>query len=537
MTDTTAQPLSRSPAWQALLRHRDNTGAIDLLSLFRDNPDRAKEFRLETDHLVVDFSRQKISNETLSLLQALAEQQGVQASIHNLIAGARVNTTENRPALHTALRSEAEKLIVDNENIMDGVRDGLLAMANMVEAIHRGEIRGSTGKPFRTVINLGIGGSDLGPRLAVQALRPFRQSELDVRFVANIDYQDLQSNLAGADPETTLFILASKSFTTLETLTNARSAIDWLQQGGCNNIFRHFIGVTANPGAAVDFGIMPDRVLEFGAWVGGRYSLWSTIGLPIALSVGMEYFIRMLAGARYMDEHFVEAPLAENIPSTLALIDIWNTSFLDAETLAVIPYDHGLSLLPDYLSQMMMESNGKNVTRSGTPVDYNTEMVIWGAAGTNAQHAFFQLLHQGTRNIPVEFLVGVNANSGHPGHQLKLVANCLAQGEALMLGRDSVAGEPWRHFPGNRPSTTILYDRLTPYVLGQLLALYEHRTFVQACLWDINAFDQWGVELGKELAKVIIDELESGKVSEKHDPSTRQLLEHCLGSRSRTGPA
>ena len=537
MTDTTAQSLTRSPAWQALLGHRDSTGTADLLSLFRDKPDRANDFRLETDHLVVDFSRQKISDETLSLLQALAEQQQVKASIHDLITGARVNSTENRPALHTALRSEAAKLIVDNENIMGGVRGGLSSMANMVEAIHRGEIRGSGGKPFRTMINLGIGGSDLGPRLAVQALRPFRENELNVRFVANIDYQDLDCSLAGADPETTLFILASKSFTTLETLTNARSAIDWLQQGNCNDVFRHFIGVTAYPGAAVDFGILPDRILEFGAWVGGRYSLWSTIGLPIALSVGMESFIRMLAGARYMDEHFAGAPLVANIPVTLALIDIWNSNFLDAETLAVIPYDHGLSLLPDYLAQLMMESNGKNVTRGGMPVDCNTEMVIWGAAGTNAQHAFFQLLHQGTRNIPVEFLVGVNSNAGHPDHQLKLLANCLAQGEALMLGRECRTNEPWRHFPGNRPSTTILYDRLTPYVLGQLLALYEHRTFVQACLWDINAFDQWGVELGKDLAKVIIDELENGILGDKHDPSTRRLLEYCLRSRKQTGPA
>lgn len=531
MSDDTRQSLPHSPAWQALQAHREQVTEKPLHTLFSEYPDRAREFTLNTDNLLVDFSRQRIANDTLTLLHGLAEQQDVMAAIRNLVSGGKINSTENRPALHTALRSEDDELFVDGVNIMDGVREGLANMANLVEALQRGEIRGSTGKAFTTVINLGIGGSDLGPRLVVHALRPFHEGDLDVRFVANIDYEDLAGNLADAKPETTMFVLASKSFSTLETLTNARSAMAWLEAGGCDDTLRHFIGVTANRSGAEQFGIASDRVLEFGEWVGGRYSLWSTIGLPIALATGMENFARLLAGARAMDRHFTTAPMEENIPVTLGLIDVWNSNFLQAETLAVVPYEHGLTLLPDYLSQLMMESNGKNVTRDGQPVDYHTGLVVWGAAGTNAQHAFFQLLHQGTRLIPVDFLVGVHGNHNQHNHQRNLLANCLAQGEALMAGRDSAPGEPWRHFPGNKPSTTLLYNRLTPYVLGQLLALYEHRTFVQACLWNINAFDQWGVELGKELAKVIIDELETGQVSGEHDASTRQLIEHSLKSR------
>ena len=524
-------PVTRGRSWQDLAKHADDLAGLKLNTLFSDDSSRAGKFTLGDDDLLVDISRQKITEETLSLLYALARERNLESSIQDLISGNRVNVTENRPALHTALRSDEQDLTVDGINIMEDVRAGLGKMAEFVEEIHAGRICGATGKKFRTIINLGIGGSDLGPRLTVHALHSFCRDDIDVRFVANVDYQDLHKRLKNTDPETTLFIVASKSFTTLETLANARSAQQWLLEHGCPAPTDHFIAVTANPSAARDSDIQPGGILEFREWVGGRFSLWSTIGLPIALGAGMDIFMELLRGARAMDRHFATAPLDQNIPVTLALTDIWNSNFLGAESLAVVPYDHSLALLPAYLSQLMMESNGKRTTTAGADPDYHTGMIIWGAEGTNAQHAFFQLLHQGTRTIPVEFLVGIHSTAGHPEHQVSVVANCLAQAEALMLGRAKRDNEPWRNFPGNRQSTTIMYDSLTPYRLGQLLAMYEHRTFVQACLWDINAFDQWGVELGKELAAVIINEIESGAAGADHDSSTRQLIEHYLRKR------
>lgn len=532
MTNPSIQSITKSTAWQALVDHARQSNSLDLNTLFRSDPERASRFSLTTDNLLADFSKQKISDETLSLLYTLAEQRHVKTAINDLLTGKKVNYSENRPALHTALRSVAQLLMIDDNNIMDEIRKEQTRMSQFVDAIHNGKFTGSTGKKFRTIINIGIGGSDLGPRLAVQALQSFCNKDIEVRFVANIDYQDLHSCLKDAEPETTLFIIASKSFTTLETLGNAKSARQWLLDKSCNNIANHFIAVTANQPAAIEFGINLEHILEFWDWVGGRYSLWSAIGLPIAIATGMDSFTELLSGARSMDEHFASAPLEENLPVTLALIDIWNNNFLAASTLAVIPYDHSMALLPDYLSQLMMESNGKNITQAGLQVDYNTGLIIWGAAGTNSQHAFFQLLHQGTQKISVEFLVAVNSNTNHPEHQLKLVANCFAQSEALMAGRKNPADEPHRDFPGNHQSTTLVYDRLTPFVLGQLLALYEHRTFVQACIWDINAFDQWGVELGKKLAGVIIDEFESGSASKNHDASTCQLIEIYLDKRN-----
>ncbi len=525
-------PLTASKAWQQLARHAEGHRDIDLNGLFGQDPDRAGRYTLETDRLSIDFSRQKVTQETLTLLYQLAEQQQVGQCIRELLSGVKINTTEDRAALHTALRSDNGSLIVDNINVMDGVRAGLSRMAEIVTALHEGRLRGWTGKKFRTVINIGIGGSDLGPRLAAMALHSYCRDDIDVHFVANIDYQDLHASLGSADPETTLFIVASKSFTTLETLTNARSARQWLAEHQCMEPARHFIAVTTNQAAALEFGVDPGNILEFSDWVGGRYSLWSTIGLPVAIAIGMDKFDELLHGARTMDEHIATAPLQENIPATLALIDVWNANFLGAETLAVIPYDHALSLLPDYLSQLLMESNGKNVTRQGQPVDYDTGLIVWGAAGTNGQHAFFQLLHQGTRNIPVEFLVAVNPNVDNADHHEKLVANCIAQGEALMTGKPDNSAEPHRNFPGNRQSTTIMFDRLTPAVLGELLALYEHRTFVQACIWDINAFDQWGVELGKVLAGTIMQEFESGRASGDHDAATYRLIERYLKYRN-----
>jgi len=532
MTNASIQSITKSAAWQALVDHASKSGSLVLNTLFSSDPERATRFSLATDNLLADFSKQKISEETLSHLYTLAEQRHVKTAINDLLTGKKVNRTENRPALHSALRSDAHSLFIDDINIMDEIRNEQTRMSQFVDAIYNGKFTGSTGKKFKTVINIGIGGSDLGPRLAVQALQSFCNKDIEVRFVANIDYQDLHSCLKDADPEMTLFIIASKSFTTLETLGNAKSARQWLLDNGCNDIANHFIAVTANQPAAIEFGIKTEHILEFWDWVGGRYSLWSTIGLPIAIATGMDTFTELLSGARSMDEHFASTPLEENLPVTLALIDIWNNNFLATGTLAVIPYDHSMSLLPDYLSQLMMESNGKNITQEGVPVDYNTGLIILGAAGTNSQHSIFQLLHQGTQNISVEFLVAVNANTDHPEHQLKLVANCFAQSEALMAGRVKPGDEPHRDFPGNRQSTTLVYDRLTPFVLGQLLALYEHRTFVQACIWDIDAFDQWGVELGKKLAGIIIDEFESGSSSKNHDASTCQLIETYLKKRN-----
>ncbi|MCG8324784.1 MAG: glucose-6-phosphate isomerase [Thiotrichales bacterium] len=530
MTNPARQPLTASKAWHALHEHARESAATDLVSLFQSDPQRASHLSLTVGKIFADFSRQKIRGQTLELLYALAEQQNVSTAIGELFTGGKINRSENRPALHTALRSDTNTLIVDDQNIMENIHSGRAGMAGIVAAIHSGKMQGFTGKRFTRVINIGIGGSDLGPRLAVRALHHYCRDVPVVRFVSNIDYRDLHASLDGADAETTLFIVASKTFTTLETLNNAESAREWLIANGCTDVASHFIAVTGNHAAATEFGIASDRILEFREWVGGRYSLWSTIGLPLAIAAGMDTFEELLTGARHMDEHFRTAPAEENLPVTLALIDVWNNNFLNTGTLAIVPYDHALSILPDYLSQLMMESNGKNVDQDGQQVDYKTGLIIWGGTGTNAQHAFFQLLHQGTHTVAVEFLVAMQSATDHAEHQLKLFANSIAQGEALMTGKQADINEPHRSFSGNRVSNTIMYERMTPYVLGQLLALYEHRTFVQACIWNINPFDQWGVELGKQLAGNIIDELRSGAIRTDHDAATRQLIEKWLAA-------
>lgn len=525
MTASRQESITSTQIWQDLEQQARQVADLKLCDLFRNDNQRASKLSQQINGLFVDYSRQKITDEILSLLYALSRQENLEDTIQCFLAGEKVNRTENRPALHTALRSRAESLLVDSTDVMGDVRSALASMQSMAENIQSGKICGASGKKFTRVINLGIGGSDLGPRLAVQALQTYQTTGIEVQFVANIDYQDLYEKLQGADPETTLFIIASKSFSTLETLENAKSARQWLNDHDCEEAGKHFVAVTANRKAAIDFGIQPDAILDFGSWVGGRYSLWSTIGLPLALSIGMDAFRELLDGANAMDNHFATSPLEKNIPVTMALIDIWNNNFLEAETLAVIPYDHSLSLLPDYLSQLMMESNGKNVTQAGETVNYHTGTIVWGAVGTNGQHAFFQLLHQGTRNIPVEFLMAINSNVANKTHQLNLVANCIAQSEALMTGRPHQADEPYRNYPGNRPSTTWVYNRLTPYTLGLLLAMYEHRTFVQASIWHINAFDQWGVELGKEMAGVINKNFSSVDSASTHDASTQQLID------------
>jgi len=426
--------------------------------------------------------------------------------------------------LHTALRSPPNSTLnIDNVNITELVNNELMHMEAFVRAFHDKEICGAKGKPLDNVIHIGIGGSDLGPRMVVDALREYKLPGTRIRFVANIDIADINNILSDSDPETTLFIIVSKSFNTLETKTNGETAKRWLLDNGCTDISRHFIGISANKDAAGAFGIASDRFFTLWDWVGGRYSLWSAVGLPIALATGFDRFQELLAGAYKMDQHFRNQPLDRNIPVILALLDVWYNNFFNTETHAFIPYDQTLSLLPEYLGQLFMESNGKSTTGQGDRIDYQTVPVTWGSVGTNAQHAYFQLLHQGTQLVPVDFLAPLTPRDNHDHHHKLLLANCIAQGQALMLGEHN-NNNPHLDFPGNRPSTSIFYRKLTPEVLGTLLAMYEHRTFSQGIIWGINSFDQWGVELGKRLAKKILDSFDSETSGSEMDGSTRNLI-------------
>jgi glucose-6-phosphate isomerase len=521
---------ARATAWTALERHFAKTSGLHLRDLFAADPERASRFSLQVDDLFVDYSKHRITAETFTLLLALADAVGVRQRIHAMFSGAAINATENRAVLHTALRSPVNSPLVSGiETQVAEVHVELARMGQFVQQLHKGELLGSTGEPFTHVVNIGIGGSDLGPRLVVDALRNFQTDNIQVDFVANLDEQDLRHVLKNADPGSVLFIVTSKSFTTLETHANALAAREWLRANGCADTGKHFAAVSTNLKATGDFGIAPERVFRIWDWVGGRYSVWSVVGLPVAIHAGMDGFRQFLDGAHHMDRHFLETPPERNLPLILGMLDVWYNNFFGAETLAVVPYDERLRLLPAYLSQLVMESNGKGVDLENHPLDCKSSPIVWGSVGTNAQHAFFQLLHQGNRLIPVDFLVPWQGASGSGSHH-KVVANCLAQGEALMLGRDNPA-EPYRHFPGNRPSTAITYPDLTPAVLGMLLALYEHRTFVQAQVWGIDAFDQWGVELGKQLAGTIIREMEDGMPGDRHDSSTAMLMRHYLRQR------
>lgn len=526
----TAPTSARASAWTALERHFTKVSDLHLRELFAADPERASRFSLQVDDLFIDYSKHRITTETFTLLLALADAAGMRQRIGAMISGAVINTTENRAVLHTALRSPGNSPLVSGiETQVAEAHAELARMGQFVQQLHNGELKGSTGEPFTHVVNIGIGGSDLGPRLAVDALRDFQAGGIQVEFAANLDEQDLRQILKNSDPTSTLFIVTSKSFTTLETHANALAAREWLRASGCMDTRKHFAAVSTNLKATSDFGIAPERVFRIWDWVGGRYSVWSAVGLPVAIHAGMEGFRQFLEGAHRMDRHFLDTPPERNLPLILGMLDVWYNNFFGAETLAVVPYDERMRLFPAYLSQLVMESNGKGVGLDNRPLDCKSSPVVWGSVGTNAQHAFFQLLHQGNRLIPVDFLLPWHGTPGSGSHQ-KLVANCIAQGEALMAGRDNPA-EPYRHFPGNRPSTTISYKDLTPTVLGMLLALYEHRTFVQAQVWGINAFDQWGVELGKQLAVTIIRELEDGTPGEQHDSSTAMLMRHYLRQR------
>ncbi len=517
-----------SAAWTALEAHHPKLVGLHMRDLFAAEPDRFSAFSMApVDGLLLDYSKNRVTAETMALLAALAREAGVEEARDRMFAGEAVNPTENRAALHTALRAPTgAKIVTGGVDAVAAVRDVLARMRDFVEGVQGGSRLGHGGARITHVVNIGIGGSDLGPRLVVEAMAPFHQPNLEVRFVSNVDGADLAEALRGLDPASTLFVVASKTFTTQETMTNARSARDWLVAAmGEAAVGAHFAAVTANAAEAETFGVAPDAMFELWDWVGGRFSLWSAIGLPIALALGWERFAALLAGAEAMDRHFKSAPLEKNAPVILALLGIWYIDFFKAETHAIVPYAHDLRRLPAYLQQLDMESNGKSVDRDGGPIRRGTGPIVFGAPGTDGQHAFFQLLHQGPRLVPADFIVAAHSETRIGDHHDKLLANCLAQSAALMTGRPSDgATPPHRTLPGNRPTNTLMMARLEPFSLGALLALYEHKIFVQGTIWGINSFDQWGVELGKEICAAILPELQSGASSAEHDGSTAGLI-------------
>jgi len=522
--------LTNSPAWQALQAHQRSMSSLHMRDLFANDAHRATRYVIESGDLFLDYSKHRINDESLRLLHALARQADVEGWREKLFAGENVNNTENRPAMHMALRSGAASFPKLGD-VMVQVREVRQRMAAFATSLRDGRIKGATDRPIREIVNIGVGGSDLGPRMAVRALRPYSKSSVQVHFVSNADPADLDAVLKGLDPAETLFIVASKTFTTVETMSNARRAQAWLAsrlnlQPGLP-LAAHFAAATAAPGKAAAFGISEERIFPMWDWVGGRYSLWSAVGLPIAIAVGPENFEELLAGGRDMDGHFREAPLEANMPVILALLSTWYGAFFGTQTHAVLPYCEDLRELPGYLQQLQMESNGKRVNREGHAIDHPSSAVLWGGAGTVSQHSFHQLLLQGTLLVPVDFIVPVQAaraciaaGAENEAAQRMLVTNALAQGAALMSGSDDAS--PHRASPGNRPSSTLLMKRLTPRSLGALIALYEHKVFVEACVLEINPFDQWGVELGKALAHAI----ESGE-SQSLDSSTQALMARC----------
>ncbi len=539
-------------AWKALEAHYEAVRDLHLRDLFAADPGRAERMVRTLGDLRADFSKHRATDETLALLVRLAEERELPRWIERMFAGEPINATEGRAVLHVALRNRSDRpVLVDGRDVMPDVRAVLAKMRAFTERLRSGELRGHTGEQITDVVNIGIGGSDLGPAMVCEALRPYWRDDLRAHFVSNVDGSHLAETVRHLDPARTLFIVASKTFTTLETLTNARSARAWLVEklGGEDAVAKHFVAVSTNHGAVSAFGIDPGNVFEFWDWVGGRYSLWSAIGLPIACVVGMDRFEELLEGAHSMDEHFRAAPLAQNIPVLSALLGVWYRDFFGACSFALLPYDQLLHRMPAWLQQGDMESNGKRTRRDGSVIDdYATGPIVWGEPGTNGQHAFFQLLHQGTELVPCDFLAPVRSQHPLGDHHDKLLANLIAQTEALMIGKTeaevraelAAAGmdaaridalAPHKVFPGNRPSTTILFDRLDPRTLGALLALYEHRIFVQGVIWGVNSFDQWGVELGKQLASRILPELTGEAPIGPHDASTSALVRYVREKR------
>jgi len=535
--------------WRVLAEHHASGASLDLRRLFEQDPGRFERLSLSHDGILLDCSKNLVTGDTVRLLTALAQARGLPAAIERMFAGERVNTTEDRAALHVALRAD-RPVTVDGRDVVTDVRSVLRRMRHFCEGVRSCKLTGATGRPFSDVVNIGIGGSHLGPALACEALDAHASGAPKLHFVSNVDGALLAKVLSPLDPETTLFIVASKTFTTQETTINTLSAREWLtaKLGSAKSANRHFAAVTGNRQKAAAAGVLPDYTFEFWDWVGGRYSLWSSVGLPVALAVGMDRFEELLSGARSMDGHFRSTPLEYNMPVMLGLIEVWHVDFCGASSRAVLPYDERLALLPDYLQQLEMESNGKRVTLGGTAVGCATAPVVWGGPGTNGQHAFYQLLHQGTALVPTDFIACCRPHHRLPRHHDILLANFFAQPQALLRGRsaDEVRRDmaahgapaaeierltPHRECPGNRPSTSILLDELTPRTLGALIALYEHKVFVESVIWGINAFDQWGVELGKQLADRILPELAGGASVGDHDASTAGLIRHFKDNR------
>jgi len=542
--------LTQSEVWQALIAHQAEVSPVHMRQMFQGDPERFEKFSLKLDDLLFDYSKHRINERTIELLIKLAEQASLPDWINRMFSGERVNNTEHRSALHTALRNRSDRpVMLNGKDVMPEVRRVLEQMRIFSEAVRNGQHLGYTGKTITDIVNIGIGGSDLGPLMVCEALKPYAKPNLRAHFVSNIDGTHLSEALKNLDAETTLFIVSSKTFTTQETLTNANSAREWLVHilDDEKAVAKHFAAVSTNLEATTLFGINPQNVFQFWDWVGGRYSLWSAIGLPIALYIGMDTFEELLAGAHAMDEHYRNTPLEKNIPVIMGLLGVWYGNFFGASSTAVLPYDQYLHRFPAYLQQLEMESNGKRVDREGNEVDYDTGMAVWGEPGTNGQHAFYQLIHQGTRMIPADFLAPLNSQNPLNDHHSILLANCLAQTEALMLGktREEARTElqaqglqqeaietllPHKVFPGNKPTSTLLFNKLDPHTLGKLIALYEHKVFTQSVVWNINPFDQWGVELGKQLAGKILPELLGNESATRHDASTNALIACCLKS-------
>lgn len=541
--------LTDSSIWHELQHHFHEVAELQMRDLFAADPQRFDKFSLCFNDILFDYSKNRITDKTLPLLFALAKQRKLDDKIKAMFAGEKINQSEQRAVLHVALRNRSQhSIMVNGRDVNADVNQVLDKIRGFCDAVHSGIWRGFTGKVITDVVNIGIGGSDLGPRMVVRALQPYSTGKIQTHFVSNVAQADLLNTLSQLNPETTLFLIASKTFTTQETMTNALSARSWLidSLSAPNAVDKHFVAISTNKEKAIEFGIDADNIFEFWDWVGGRFSLWSAIGLSIPLSIGMENFEKLLEGAHEVDEHFRLTPFEQNIPVIMALLGIWYNNFFKTESQAILPYGHYLRYFPAFMQQGDMESNGKSVDIHGNPVDYQTGPIIWGQAGTSGQHAFYQLIHQGTKLIPCDFLVPATSYHDLPDHHNMLISNFLAQPQALMQGKTTgqVRSEldTNRHddilvnakvFPGNIPSNSFLFKQLAPKTLGSLIALYEHKVFVQGAIWDINSFDQMGVELGKVLAGVIYPELQHNEAVTGHDSSTNGLINHFKKIRQR----
>ena len=544
--------LTKSQAWKSLKKHYNKISKLHMRQMFEEDPNRFKKFSLKFKDILLDYSKNRITEETIRLLLQLTKEAKLKSRINKMFEGDKINFTERRAVLHTALRNKTNKtVLVDGKDVMPEIKSVLKHMKEFSDSVRNGEWKGYTGKQISDVVNIGIGGSDLGPVMVTEALKPYGKPGLNVHFVSNIDGTHLAEVLKKVSPETTLFLVASKTFTTQETITNAKSARNWFLDYSKNEsaIARHFAALSTNEEEVVKFGIDPKNMFEFWDWVGGRYSLWSAIGLSIVIYIGMDNFTELLTGAFEMDEHFRNTPFEKNMPVILALLGIWYNNFFGAETQAILPYDQYMHRFPAYFQQGDMESNGKSIARNGKRVNYSTGPIIWGEPGTNGQHAFYQLIHQGTKLIPCDFIAPMETHNPFGEHHLILLSNFFAQTEALMKGKTKKEAKkeleqqglsekeikellPHKLFEGNKPTNSILVKKVTPRILGSLIALYEHKIFTQGTIWNINSFDQWGVELGKQLAKAILPELKNKDKIQTHDCSTNGLINYFKESGS-----